>query len=73
MTFMNAGTATSAQMSGNGFFAHILATLSQTVTNYRTARAIDLAAAELQSMNDHMLRDIGVSRSEIRHAVRYGR
>ncbi len=73
MTFMNAGTTTSAQMPGTGFVAHILGAISQTVANFRAARAIDLAAAELHAMNDHMLRDIGVSRSEISHAVRYGR
>ncbi|QCK88556.1 DUF1127 domain-containing protein [Phreatobacter aquaticus] len=50
-----------------------MSALSQTVANYRAARAIDLAVAELHGMNDHMLRDIGVSRSEISHAVRYGR
>ncbi len=31
------------------------------------------AAAQLAAMNDHMLKDIGISRAEIEHVVRYGR
>jgi uncharacterized protein YjiS (DUF1127 family) len=31
------------------------------------------AVAELANLDDRMLRDIGVSRSEIPHVVRYGR
>jgi uncharacterized protein YjiS (DUF1127 family) len=73
MTYMNAGSTTSAHISGNGFFAHAVAALGEMVAAYQAARRTDKAIAEMRAMNDHMLRDIGVTRSEIAYAVRNGR
>ena len=40
---------------------------------FRTEHAARRAMHELESLDDRTLRDIGVSRDQIWHAVRYGR
>jgi len=43
--------------------------LRQMIAGHRRRRDV----ARLESLSDHMLRDIGISRSEIGRAVRHGR
>ncbi|HRO13010.1 DUF1127 domain-containing protein [Amaricoccus sp.] len=42
-------------------------------TSYRRAAAEREALRRLASLSDGMLRDIGLDRSDLRHAVRHGR
>jgi len=50
--------------------ARILAFLKRTKMAIEAELAARQAATELASMNDHMLRDLGINRSEIQDAVR---
>jgi uncharacterized protein YjiS (DUF1127 family) len=50
--------------------ARILAFLKAIGTAIKAELAARRAIAELASMDDHMLRDLGISRSEIESAVR---
>ena len=51
-------------------FARILARFIGTIVAERRLRR---DARELTAMSEHMLKDIGLSRSQIGHAVRFGR
>jgi uncharacterized protein YjiS (DUF1127 family) len=51
-------------------FARALARLIRAVaTEWRIRRDL----RELMALNDHMLKDIGVSRAQVAHAARFGR
>jgi uncharacterized protein YjiS (DUF1127 family) len=51
----------------------MLGKLAAAARRFRSERAVRLAMAELESLDDRTLKDIGISRDEIWHAVRYGR
>jgi uncharacterized protein YjiS (DUF1127 family) len=51
-------------------FARGLAFLKRTAAAIKAEWAVRRAIAEVSSMNDHMLRDIGINRSEIESVVR---
>ena len=53
--------------------AQFVTFLRAAVVAIRTELAARRAMAQLASMNDHQLRDIGISRCEIESAVRTGR
>ncbi|MFZ5731376.1 MAG: DUF1127 domain-containing protein [Pseudomonadota bacterium] len=59
--------AVSAGQSGASFLAWIRSSIAK----LRRRRAERKAAAELLSLNDHLLHDIGIGRCEIERAVRY--
>ncbi|HKF74412.1 MAG TPA: DUF1127 domain-containing protein [Stellaceae bacterium] len=56
-----------------GLGAFLLAVARRGVAWYRTRRRMRRAVAELMALDDRMLADIGVSRSEIPYAVWRGR
>jgi uncharacterized protein YjiS (DUF1127 family) len=43
------------------------------IAAFSQRRRVRLAERELEDLDDHMLKDIGISRSEIAAAARYGR
>jgi uncharacterized protein YjiS (DUF1127 family) len=53
--------------------ASALAALLRTVSALRREVALRRAAATLEGMSDHELKDIGIGRSDIRRVVREGR
>jgi uncharacterized protein YjiS (DUF1127 family) len=55
---------------GPGWTERFSETLSRLASALKTELRARRAAAELAAMDDHMLRDIGISRSEIEHMVR---
>ena len=63
------------------FQRHVLSALWSTVAEpathimaaYAERRRINRAIAELDTLSDHVLRDIGVPRHDIERIVRYGR
>jgi uncharacterized protein YjiS (DUF1127 family) len=64
--------ATKAQSSRQSrWLMRLLAALSRAISVVQAELRARGAAAELASLDDRMLRDIGVSRSEIRSLVRH--
>jgi uncharacterized protein YjiS (DUF1127 family) len=53
--------------------AGLLGKMTALVRRWQTERAARLAAEQLESFDDRTLHDIGISRDQIWHAVRYGR
>ena len=65
-----AETATSTiGNAGDRFFSRIGAWMLEAIATSRMRRA----ARELQMLDDHLLKDIGITRTEIDSVVRYGR
>jgi uncharacterized protein YjiS (DUF1127 family) len=58
----------STQASGG-----LLGMVTALVRRLQAERAARLATAQLESFDDRTLRDIGISRDQIWHAVRHGR
>jgi len=61
------------ELSGRPASGGVLARLVALARRVRSDRAARLAMAELESLDERTLRDIGISRDQIWHAVRYGR
>jgi uncharacterized protein YjiS (DUF1127 family) len=53
--------------------AGLLGKATALVRRWQAERAARLAAEQLESFDDRTLRDIGISRDQIWHAVRHGR
>ncbi len=58
-----------AQAMWSGLRAEFAAAIAGVFTRFRVLRA----QRRLHAMDDYMLKDIGIARSEIEHAVRAGR
>ena len=58
-------------IAGQSWSRQLVATLKGRWASYQTRRAEQAAIAELWSMSDRELRDIGLTRSEITGAVKY--
>ena len=66
--FQRAGCA--ARIAGQSWVRELVATLERWWAAYMTWRIEQAAIAQLWSMNDRELKDIGLTRSEITSAVR---
>ena len=70
-------TDDAAGLGPNVARALVLETLTSSIRSllagFREQRRLRRAERDLETFDDRMLRDIGIGRSEIRHAVRRGR
>jgi uncharacterized protein YjiS (DUF1127 family) len=60
-------------LTGPRPIALVLAACSRILLELSRERAMRRAARELEGLNDYQLKDIGISRGDIPHAVRHGR
>jgi uncharacterized protein YjiS (DUF1127 family) len=68
-----AGFAREAEPAGPGLMTRIGASVARTWHAFRRHQEVSRATKMLAEMDDRSLRDIGLSRSDIGHAVRHGR
>lgn len=59
--------------SGEGLLARLQAQAAKLFDAFAEAYAAHRTAAELRTLSDHALRDIGISRDDIARVARYGR
>jgi uncharacterized protein YjiS (DUF1127 family) len=72
MTFLTRNDAAHAAGHG-GLVAPLARWVAKTWTAMRRRQELDRAIRELQALDDHMLADIGLDRSEIERAALFGR
>ncbi len=65
-------TQSTGHFSFNDLFRSAGHLASRGLAAYRRHRELARAEAELRQLDDHELADIGLSRADISHAVRYG-
>lgn len=72
MTIMTRDDRTNAAR-GEGFVAPLARWAANAWADMRRRQELDRAIRELQALDDHMLADIGLDRSEIERAALFGR
>lgn len=72
MTFDHTA-ADGPQISGAGIVARVMGAMARFAAGMRRRRAIVWSERHLEAMPDHVLKDIGMHRSEIPAIIRFGR